>query len=124
MAKRKHPEQDFQAELVKVLALALPKDAVFFAVPNGGARSRTEAAILIGQGVKPGVPDLMFLHDRRAFGLELKAPKGTARGRISPAQTAMHEQFAAAGVPVAIARSIDEAVEALTGFGIPLRIKR
>lgn len=39
---------------------------LLFAVPNGGARSRTEAAIMKAEGVTAGVTDLILLlaHNR------------------------------------------------------------
>jgi hypothetical protein len=41
---------------------ARPARGVFcFHVPNGGYRSRTEAAILKGIGVTPGVPDVIAI---------------------------------------------------------------
>jgi hypothetical protein len=52
-----------------------------FHVPNGGWRSPIEAAILKGQGVKPGVPDLIVIKDGRPFALELKAEGGRLRAR-------------------------------------------
>ena len=44
--------------------------------------SPIEAAILKGQGVTPGIPDLALIRDGRAYALELK----TDNGRLSPAQ--------------------------------------
>lgn len=34
---------------------------LLFAVPNGGSRSKVEAAIMQGEGVTPGVSDLILL---------------------------------------------------------------
>jgi hypothetical protein len=50
-----------------------------FAIPNGGKRSKIEAAIMQGEGVTPGVPDTMLPLPRGgAHGLfiEMKAPDG------------------------------------------------
>ena len=55
------------------------KNFTFFHVPNGGVRSKREAAKLKAMGVLPGVHDLVFL---TAGGgtllIELKAKKGSA----------------------------------------------
>lgn len=40
---------------------------LLFAVPNGGARSRTEAAIMKAEGVTAGVTDLILLLGREGF---------------------------------------------------------
>lgn len=113
------PEQQFQASLVKTLRSVLTPQTTFFAVPNGGFRSKVEAAIMVGQGVMPGVPDIVVVHDGRAFGLELKSPKGT----LSTSQHAAHAILSYAGMKIEIARSTDEALMHLARWGIPTRIK-
>lgn len=117
--RRQHPEQDFQASLVRTLTAVLDGRTFFYAVPNGGFRTRTEAAILIGQGVVPGVPDLIFIHDGKTFGLELKAE----RGRLSENQKLIHGRMEAVGATCGTARTLDEALAFLEANGIPLRIK-
>jgi len=117
--KQKRREQSLQETLVRVLALALTRETTFFAVPNGGARSRIEAAILNGQGVRAGVPDLIFISKGRAFGLELKSEKG----ELSQAQRAQHVTLRDAGMRIEVARSLGEALEHLKDMGIPLRLK-
>lgn len=88
---------------------------VFFAVPNGGGRSRVDAAVLLATGLKRGAPDLMAFHNGRTFALELKRAKG---GRLSPEQVAMHGSLAAAGVHVAVAAGLDHALEQLAKWGL------
>jgi hypothetical protein len=117
--KRNHPEQDLQAQLVEALQSILLPGTVFFHVPNGGERSKVEAAILNGQGVLAGVPDLIFIRDGRAFGLELKSESGS----LSPEQRATFPLLRAAGMRIEVARSLDEAFEHLRDAGIPLRLK-
>jgi hypothetical protein len=46
-------------------------------------RHHTEAARFVGLGVKPGVADLILLHDAKFHALELKAH---AKSRVSKAQ--------------------------------------
>lgn len=50
----------------------------YFAIPNGGKRSKVEAAIMKGLGVRAGVPDICVLcRDGTVVFLELKSAKGT-----------------------------------------------
>ena len=118
--RMRRPEQVFQASLVKALAMVLERDAFLFAVPNGGARSKIEAKILVGQGVVPGVPDLLVMFSGTAVGLECKAPQG---GRTDPNQIKVHERFARAGIPVAVVRTLPEALAFLHDNNVPMRIK-
>jgi hypothetical protein len=84
-----------------------------FHVPNGGWRSRVEATILKSMGVVAGIPDVMLIRDAEMFGLELKAPGG----RLTPAQIECHARLRAAGVKVATAVGIDQALAQLEAWG-------
>ena len=117
--RKKQPEQAIQKNLVKSLPFILPRGAFMFAVPNGGKRVGKEGAILAGQGVVPGVTDLIILWDGRAFGLEVKAPKGSLSDSQKHAQEAMRR----AGTPVGTVHSLPEAIAFLRENQIPLRIK-
>lgn len=55
------------------LDLALPENAHYFAVPNGGKRSKAEGQIFKATGVKAGVPDLAVIYNGIFHGIELKA---------------------------------------------------
>jgi hypothetical protein len=116
--KRKiaRPEQDLQASLCRFLDRTLPGDCFYFACPNGGWRSPIEAAILKGQGVKAGVPDLIFAYQGKMFALEMKSEVG----RLSLSQRGVHDRLRNAGVRVEVARSFHEAIERLREFGIPV----
>jgi hypothetical protein len=50
--------------------------------------------------------------------LELKRSRG---GQLSPAQKALHPRLEAAGFPVAVVRSVDEALAAVSAAGVPIR---
>lgn len=79
---------------------------LLFAVPNGGGRSRVEAAIMKAEGVTPGVSDLILLVPRgghNALCIEMKTPKG----RQSPAQKAWMDAAVKAGAVYAVCRSFD-----------------
>jgi VRR-NUC domain len=78
-------------------------------IPNGGLRSKIEASILRGQGVKPGAPDLLIVADGKAYFLEVK----TEAGRVSQAQADCHEELRRAGAEVGVAFGLDEALRQL-----------
>jgi hypothetical protein len=116
--RRNQPEQVFQKSLVSQLRMVLERDTMVFAIPNGGYRTKAEASILVGQGVVPGMSDLMVLHQGRAFAMELKA----AKGRTSDAQDKAHIALARARVPIAVIRTLPEALAFLKANGIPTRV--
>lgn len=130
------PEALLQKTVVQALAL-MGIDGLWFAVPNGGARSKIEAAILKGMGVKPGVYDICVIWRARfskrwvftdvpaAFCemtigvgfLELKAPG--RRAVMSPQQDEFARLCGAIGVPTAVIQSVDDLDAALVRFGVP-----
>lgn len=110
-------EQALQISFVRSLPLLLTHQTVFFHVPNGGFRTYAEAGIFKAMGVKAGIPDLVFIHDARAVGLEFKL-EGT---KLSDDQVDMHAALALAGMRIATVRSVQEAIDALIEFDIPLR---
>src|SRR5262249_13216275 len=116
--KPKRRDESLQERLVRALRTALTSETTFFAVPDSAAGSRHEAAILSGQGLRPGVPDLIFISKGRAFGLELADEKA----RLSDAQRAAQLALRDAGMRVEVARSLDEALGHLRDMGIPLRL--
>ncbi len=122
MTRRNRPEQALQKTVAQFLGtkknLALPADAVWFHPFNGGARSRVEAAIYTSLGVKPGVPDLIIIYRGRVVAIELKSEKG----RLSPAQKAMHEQLMLAGATVYTATSLAQVEDFLRTL-MPLRAR-
>ena len=104
----RHLESIIQQACVKWFRLQYPQLAfLLFAVPNGGARLRTEAAILQGEGATKGVADLILLFPAKKFHgmcIEMKYPKG----RQQPSQKAWQERVEWAGYKYVICRSFDE----------------
>jgi hypothetical protein len=92
-----------------------------------------QAAALSRAGVKRGLPDLMVLHEARIFGIELKKQRGgylsktkivhTKRGtpRVLVGQVERFAELEAAGMTIAIARSVDEVLDQLAAWRVPLR---
>jgi hypothetical protein len=90
----------------------------FFAVPNGGKRSKTEAASLVRQGVQAGVPDLILPGSDprwRCLAVEMKRTKG---GKVSPEQEGWHALLRSCGWKVLVCHGCDDAVEQLTALGV------
>jgi hypothetical protein len=114
--KRRQPEQDIQRAVVEHLQARAVRGLFFFHVPNGGVRSKAEAAIFAGLGVVPGVPDLAIIHNGRCFGLELKTEE---RGpHLSPTQIETQRLMREAGVTIATAHGLDAAVRQLESWGV------
>jgi hypothetical protein len=78
LSSRRRPEQQIQKVIVQHLKLRARPGLFWYAIPNGGVRSKVEAAIMKATGTRPGVPDLAFLHEGRAYFLEVKAEDGRA----------------------------------------------
>jgi hypothetical protein len=81
---------------------------------NGGYRRKTEAKILQGSGVRPGVPDVVAIHQGRVYAMELKAPGGRATAVQLEAIAAME----AAGAFTCIAEGLDRALAVLEQWGL------
>lgn len=93
------------------------REVFLFAVPNGVHLSgnKNYGGVLVGDGVKRGVPDLCALWRGGAAFLEVKRPGG----RLSPDQRAIHERLRALGWPVTVVTSVDEAYTYLVKCGAP-----
>lgn len=77
---RTEPEHDLQAACFKWFSLQYPSlRGRLFAVPNGGHRSKTEAAKFKAEGVVSGVSDLILLKSNHDFGALLIEMKTTAK---------------------------------------------
>ncbi len=116
MTRRKHDEDDLHITVAQYLDLALPERAVWTTIPAGGG-GKVRGARLKAMGYKAGFPDIQIFYEGRVICLELKSKKG----RLSPAQKAMHEQLTSAGVLVFTARSVPEVEGFLRGCCVQLK---
>jgi len=114
------PEQKLQIAAVEFLRLALP-DCQILHVPNGGKRTKAEAAILKAMGVVAGAPDILiawgWAHTGMLNGsgwIELKA----GGGRLSKAQEDFRDDCRRKGIFWAEARSLDECEQAVRSWGL------
>tara|TARA_B100000959_G_C14763779_1_gene534487 strand:- start:231 stop:596 length:366 start_codon:yes stop_codon:yes gene_type:complete len=83
----RNDEHDVQKAICHYLDI---RKVCYWAVPNGGNRSKREASRLKAEGVKAGVPDITVVHDGMYYGLEVKKPATrTPKGYLSKAQKDM-----------------------------------
>ena len=94
-------EHKIQKAICEMLHYALPPDATFWAVPNGGSRKggEIEGKRLKDEGVTAGVADLHILWAGRLICLEVKTPKGphSKEGKQSDSQKEWQETVTQCG---------------------------
>jgi hypothetical protein len=107
--------------------------AVWFTYPAGAAQlSPPQMAAYSRVGLRRGFPDIMLVHAARIFGVELKTRRGvlsktkvvrTASGapRMLIGQVERFAELEAAGMRIAVCRSVDEVIAQITQWGIPVR---
>ena len=112
------PEDDLHAAVADALRYLLPTDAVFTTWELRNASSAIEGARRKRLGALAGWPDCGVFWRQRVALLELKRERG---GVLSPAQRILHPRLADAGFPVAVCRTVVEALDAVSARGVPLR---
>ena len=115
------PEHSLQKQIADVLRLELaPPGKVsrlgvcWWAVDHA-AYSGEVPGIRIGRGVVAGLPDLFFLHRGMSFMVELK----TVLGELSDAQRSVCAAMLGSGGRVGVARTVEEVLACLDGWGLP-----
>jgi hypothetical protein len=116
------PEQELHKAVVAHIRARGVPGLVWWHTPNGafygGRRNRKgiaiQGAIMKGLGARAGVADLVFLHDGRAYALELKS----ADGRPIVEQMQFISDFNAAGGHGCICDDLDRALRVLETWGI------
>ena len=86
--RRRHPEHQLQSACFQWFNLQYPEfQGLLFAVPNGGGRSRIEAALLKAEGVVAGVADMLLLVPSMGYaGLCIEFKAATKAAHQSEAQ--------------------------------------
>lgn len=110
-SRRRSPERQIQAAIMKFLRLALPRDAWVGAIPGGDGRA-TRAP-----GYVAGTPDVLIVYRGRAHFIEVKS----AKGKLSIEQTIQGNAVRMAGAQWGVARSIVDAEWLCRIWRIPLR---
>ena len=111
-----HAEQVAVIQWVDAQMGAWPELRTLFAVPNGGDRNPAVAAKLKAEGVRRGVPDLVWLYPRANYHgllLELKRRDG---GRLSREQRDMCGALECFGYAVCICRGAQEAIDCIQWY--------
>ena len=119
-----HPEDDLQAAVVRFLDVALPVSAgvMWSAVMNGVHVTMTARRRLKSLGLRPGVPDLIFVPVTGAlvgsvYFIELKSDTGRPTIEQKKIVEALGPDRAC------FARSVVEVQDALLRWEIPLRAR-
>jgi len=110
-------EADIQIQVVEYVSLlAAQCGFIFCSIPNEGKDRANPARLakLKRMGLRPGVADLVFIKDGRAYFLEMKKPGG----KQSDDQIDFQLDAACAGAQYAVAWSFEEAVKILQLWGI------
>lgn len=114
-------ESRTQCAIVAFLRRVLPSNYRVISVPNGRFEAKPETiARLKREGLTPGVHDLLVLRNDGWFA-SLEVKKG--KGRLSPEQVEWSDWLTEGSASQAVVRSLDEAIEALVAFGVPLRAR-
>lgn len=112
----RHLESGLQKACVYWFRMQYPSMAKsLFSVPNGGWRSAVEAQIMKGEGVVPGVADLILLipnGNHHALCIEMKAPKG----RQSDSQKEWQKEVERHNYAYVIVRSFEEFKQVITDY--------
>jgi VRR-NUC domain len=114
MARKRCPETAIHCTVVQHLNIRGVPGLIFFHVPNGGYRNKSEAVLLKAMGVRAGVSDLILFHSGRLYCLEIKA-KG---GRASEEQLAFISDIDRAGAYTALATGLDACLATLEAWGL------
>jgi hypothetical protein len=113
----RNAEAKRQAAIVEFVRWVAPH-LICFHVPNGGFRTKAEAARLKWIGVLAGVLDLVLvLPEGRSAYWETKTP----HGRLSDDQKAIIGRLQALGHSWAVVLSIDDARRELAALGVETR---
>lgn len=112
---RSNPERAIQRALIAELAVLLPLGAVVLHVPNEDAgKSMLYGLSKIRDGILPGCPDLLIVHQGLAYWLEVKAPAGS----LNDNQVKAHPRLRGAGTPVEVIYSVEDGLEACRAWGL------
>lgn len=115
--QRQRTEAKIQTAFVQWCRLCLPRDVLWFSVPN--ERKPQDMGDLMAMGLRPGAADMCVLHAGKPHFIEFKAPDGTQ----SEAQQRFEQDAYRAGAKYAVCRSSQQARDTLSAWGIPHREK-
>jgi len=101
--KPARPDETLRAAVVAYLAQALPPTAFFCVFPLGGD-GLFHGLRMRDLGARHGFPNLLILHDGRAYCIDLKLGPGVLKSSQRDCYAALQD----ARVPVTVARSLED----------------
>ena len=104
---RKRPEDVVQRSIFQYLKnarRAVTKPFIALHVPNGGKRSKIEASIMVGLGVRAGAADIVLSWTDGSAWVEVKAPGG----RLRKSQREFCAECAEKSIPFHVVESVDD----------------
>jgi hypothetical protein len=101
--REERPADALRRAVLAYLSEALPPSA-FFCVFPPGTRSLFHGLKMRELGVRPGFPNLLVLHDGRAFCIELRSDAGP----LEPSERDCYAALQDARVPIFVARSLSD----------------
>ena len=110
-----HAEQT-QFFLLASYILTADQYSLLWATPNGGLREKRNAAALVAEGVKKGVPDVVFAYPTEAYSglfIEFKRRKGS---KVSDEQKEMISRLRNSGYKAEICYGCDEGIATLKAY--------
>jgi hypothetical protein len=109
-------EAALHRQVAKFLDAALCPEVFWTTIDHAGG-GKVLGAQRKARGARKGIPDVLLVHQSKAFWIELK----TAKGRVSEAQKEVGGHLVIAGCPVTVARSLEEVQSAVLKWDLPLR---
>lgn len=108
-------EDEIHRAVVNQLRYRGVEGLTFWHTPNGAYHAKPwQGAQMKRNGVLPGVSDLIMVHDKKCYALELKREDGTA----TKAQRRFLDEMAANGWETGLAYGLDDAMTLLEGWGL------
>ena len=112
MIPRKRNKEEATEQIKFVMHVRwLHPQILCFHIPNGGKRSKSEAALLKKMGVEAGVPDIFIAKGNSHFyGLFIEMK--TKEGKLTAKQVVIRNKLKSEGYEVLLCRNFSEAYEA------------
>ncbi len=112
-----HEEQVALFQWAEANEAQYPSLAMLAAIPNGGYRPMTTAAMLKAEGVKAGYPDILLDVARGPYhGLRIELKRADHSNRPTDAQRDWLARLAFEGYQVAVCYGAQEAIKVITDY--------
>ena len=116
-APTEHEEQVALFQWAEANEAQYPSLAMLAAIPNGGYRPMTTAAMLKAEGVKAGYPDILLDVARGQYhGLRIELKRADRSNHATDAQRDWLARLAFEGYRTAVCYGADEAIKVITDY--------